>query len=92
VLQTILNVVDHGMNAQTAVDAGRVHHQWLPDTLVYEKHGFSIDSLNGLRALGHRLTEREAQGAAQVIVVNGADQVLEGGADKRDPDSAAVGY
>jgi gamma-glutamyltranspeptidase / glutathione hydrolase len=92
VLQTILNVVDHGMNAQAAVDAGRVHHQWLPDTLVYEKHGFSIDSLNGLRAMGHRLTEREAQGAAQVIVLNAADQVLEGGADRRDPDSAAVGY
>src|SRR5690606_10144659 len=31
VLQTIVNVVDHGMNAQTAVDAGRIHHQWLPD-------------------------------------------------------------
>ena len=27
VLQTILNVVDHGMSAQTAVDAGRIHHR-----------------------------------------------------------------
>ena len=41
VFQTILNVVDHGMNAQAAVDAGRIHHQWLPDQLRYEHHGFS---------------------------------------------------
>ena len=44
VLQTILNVVDHGMNAQAAVDAGRVHHQWLPDQLRYERRKFSPDT------------------------------------------------
>ena len=31
VLTTILNVVDFKMGAQDAVDAGRFHHQWLPD-------------------------------------------------------------
>src|SRR3712207_6538391 len=29
VLQTIVNVVDHGMNIQQAIDAPRIHHQWL---------------------------------------------------------------
>jgi gamma-glutamyltranspeptidase/glutathione hydrolase len=92
VMQTILNVVDHDMNAQAAVDAGRVHHQWLPDTLYYERHGFSLDALRGLRAMGHTLEERDYQGAAEVIVVNTEDGVLEGGVDRRVPDGGAVGY
>jgi len=92
VLQTILNVVDHGMSAQTAVDAGRIHHQWLPDVLYYEEHGFSLDSLNVLRAMGHRLEERSGQGAAEVIVVDPKTGVLEGGVDLRYPDGGAIGY
>ena len=44
VMQTILNVVDHGMNAQEAVDAGRMHHQWLPDQIRYERQMFSPDT------------------------------------------------
>jgi gamma-glutamyltranspeptidase / glutathione hydrolase len=92
VLQTILNVIDHGMNAQTAVDAGRIHHQWLPDNVYHEVHGFSQDSLNGLRAMGHSLEQIDAQGAAEVIVVNAEDGVLEGGVDRRVPDGGAAGY
>jgi gamma-glutamyltranspeptidase / glutathione hydrolase len=92
VLQTILNVVDHDMNAQSAVDAGRVHHQWLPDTLHYERHGFSLDSLNGLRALGHTLKEIPFQGVAEVIVVDPETGVLEGGVDYRVQDGGAAGY
>ena len=45
VLMTILNVVDFGMNAQEAVDAGRIHHQWLPDRLSVERFGFSADTI-----------------------------------------------
>jgi gamma-glutamyltranspeptidase/glutathione hydrolase len=92
VLQTILNVVDHGMSAQAAVDAGRIHHQWLPDTLYYERNGFSLDSLNGLRSMGHALEQRDQQGAAEVIVHNPETGVLEGGVDLRVPDGGAIGY
>jgi gamma-glutamyltranspeptidase / glutathione hydrolase len=92
VLQTILNVVDHDMNAQSAVDAGRVHHQWLPDTLHYERHGFSLDSLSGLRKLGHTLEEIPFQGVAEVIVVDPETGVLEGGVDYRVQDGGAAGY
>ena len=69
VMQTIINVVDHGMNAQAAVDAGRIHHQWLPDRITYEKMEFSPDTTDILRWLGHDLAERTAQGSAQVILV-----------------------
>ena len=92
VLQTILNVVDHRMNAQAAVDAGRVHHQWLPDRINYERQAFSPDTLNILKWLGHDLREIEGQGVAQVIVVNRADGMLEGGLDLRAPDGGAAYY
>ncbi len=88
VMQTILNVVDHGMNAQEAVDAGRMHHQWLPDRINYERQKFSPDSLRLLEARGHTLNEIAAQGAAEVIVVT-EDGTLEGGVDQRPPDGGA---
>ncbi len=92
VLQTILNVVDHGMNAQAAVDAGRIHHQWLPDRIQYERQGFSPDTLSILTGLGHAVKETEIQGAAQVIVVDSEDGMLEGGLDRRVPDGGISAY
>ncbi len=91
VLQTIVNVVDFGMNAQEAVDAGRVHHQWLPDRILYEPYSISSDARATLRAMGHKLVENPRQGAAQVIVVR-EDGMLEGATDRRVPDGGAVGY
>jgi gamma-glutamyltranspeptidase/glutathione hydrolase len=91
VLVTILAVVDFGMNAQQAVDAGRFHHQWLPDRLDYERFGLSPDTLAILRARGHVLRSVEAQGAAEVIVVNEREGVLEAGVDRRRPDGGAAG-
>lgn len=90
VLMTILNVVDFGMNAQEAVDAGRMHHQWLPDRLSMERYGFSADTIAKLKAMGHTITEGGGQGVAEVIVM-GADGVLEGGVDDRASDGGAGG-
>ena len=50
VLETIVDAVDFGMNAQEAVDAVRFHHQWLPDVINYERFGFSPDTMQGARA------------------------------------------
>ena len=90
VLMTILNVVDFGMNAQEAVDAGRMHHQWLPDRLSMERYGFSADTIAKLKAMGHTVVEAGGQGVAEVIVM-GADGVLEGGVDGRASDGGAGG-
>lgn len=90
VLLTILNVVDFGMNVQDAVDAPRFHHQWLPDRISYERWGLSPDTIALLRAKGHTLADIGSQGVAQAIVLS-ADGVLEGGADRRAPDSGAAG-
>ena len=90
VLMTILNVVDFGMNAQEAVDAGRMHHQWLPDRLNMERYGFSADTIAKLKAMGHTVNEQGGQGVAEVIVVD-KDGFLEGGVDRRAPDGGAAG-
>ncbi|MGE0446663.1 MAG: gamma-glutamyltransferase [Vicinamibacterales bacterium] len=90
VLQTLVNVVDFGMNAQEAVDFGRFHHQWLPDRIQHERNGLSPDTLADLRRRGHTLLEVRSQGSAQVIVVNADEGVLEGGSDRRTPDATAI--
>ena len=90
-LEIILNVVDFGMNVQEAVDAPRFHHQWLPDRIVYEKWGLSPDTIAALQARGHTLREVGTQGVAQGIVQSPKDHALEGGFDRRAPDSGAAG-
>ena len=92
VLHTILNVIDFGMNVQEAVVAPRFHHQWLPDEILYERHGLSPDTVALLEARGHRLVPRERQGAAHAIVFDAGADVLEGAADRRRADSRAIGY
>ncbi len=92
VLLTILNVVDFGMNAQEAVDAGRMHHQWLPDRISYEEFAFSADTIVALKNMGHTLQQSNGnQGVAQVIVYNAKDDMLEGGLDRRAADGGAAG-
>ena len=91
VLTTILNVIDYGMNAQEAVDAGRMHHQWLPDRLSLERLGVSADTIKLLQGMGHTVVEGGGQGAAQVIVFNQKDNMLEGGIDRRPADGGAAG-
>jgi len=90
VLETIVNVVDFGMNAQETIDAPRFHHQWLPDRIDYEKFGFSPDTIAELQRRGHTLRVEGGQSVAQVIVYNEKDDILEGGTDRRAPDGAAV--
>jgi gamma-glutamyltranspeptidase/glutathione hydrolase len=90
VLQTILNVVDFGMNGQEAVDAGRFHHQWLPDRITYERYAFSPDTIRLLAARGHELRESASQGVDEVIVVDAATGMLEGGVDRRQSDGGAA--
>jgi gamma-glutamyltranspeptidase/glutathione hydrolase len=91
VLMTILNVVDFGMNAQEAVDAGRIHHQWLPDRISMERYGFSADTIKTLQGMGHTINEGGGQGVAEVIVFNQKENLLEGGVDRRAPDGGAAG-
>jgi gamma-glutamyltranspeptidase/glutathione hydrolase len=90
VLLTVLNAVDFGMNAQEAVDTPRFNHQWLPDQIGYERHGLSTDTLDTLASMGHASVAIDVQGVAEVIAVDQRG-MLEGAADRRAPDGAAIG-
>jgi gamma-glutamyltranspeptidase/glutathione hydrolase len=89
-LQVIMNVIDHGMNIQTAVSAPRIHHQWLPDEIRIEQ-GISADTVRLLENRGHKVVTHSAMGAIQSIMI-GEDGTLYGGADPRRSTSSAMGY
>lgn len=94
---TIVNVVDFGMNVREAVDAPRVHHQWLPDQIFVEPMALSSESRALLEARGHKIEDANAWGAAAVIVAVPDESepdgiMLYGASDERRPPGAAVGH
>ncbi|OZG75525.1 gamma-glutamyltransferase [Hahella sp. CCB-MM4] len=89
-LQVIMNVIDHHLNVQAAVNAPRIHHQWLPDEIRIEE-GISPDTIELLEGLGHTVTQKSAMGAIQSIMV-GDDGIFYGGADPRRSTSSAMGF
>ncbi|HZT60228.1 MAG TPA: gamma-glutamyltransferase, partial [Pyrinomonadaceae bacterium] len=92
VLQVITNVVDFDMNIQQAVDAPRIHHQWLPDEIVYEPYGMSADTFRALEDRGHKITDRPRyMGDAQGIMIEEKTGVRLGASDPRGS-GEPVGY
>jgi gamma-glutamyltranspeptidase/glutathione hydrolase len=88
VLEVVANVIDFGMNITDAVNAPRLHHQWMPDVLRLER-GFSPDTVALLKARGHNVQFEEAQG--EVAAIRTHDGWLEGDADPRT-EGTAKGY
>ncbi len=103
-LEAIVNVIDQGMDIQEAIDAPRIHHQWLPDTLYVEPQGLSPDTLKLLAGMGYRLDVAEdgkTWGQAAGILVGGRSlgQIESGGGaryngamDSRSGSGEALGY
>ena len=87
-LQVIMNVIDHGLNVQSAVSAPRIHHQWLPDELRIEE-GISLDTIHKLKQMGHVIKQKSAMGAIQSIMLK--DDIMYGAADPRRRTSLAAG-
>ncbi len=75
----------------TAVDAPRVHHQWMPDTLYREAGAASPDVRAALRAMGHALKEGPARshGDAHSILHVATTRTATAANDRRSPDSGA---
>jgi gamma-glutamyltranspeptidase/glutathione hydrolase len=90
IFQIILDLAEHGMTLQEAVDFKRFHHQWLPDEIAIEDSAFSVATWDALRAMGHKVCVREPIGRVDAILRK-ADGRLEGAADKRR-DDVARGY
>ena len=93
VLCVITNVVDYDMNIQQALDTPRIHHQWLPDELVFEPYGLSGDTQRALTSRGHKLVDRPRYlGDAEGIMIEEKTGVRLGATDPRRSDGLAVGY
>ena len=69
VLQVMINLIDHGMTLTEAVDAPRIHAQWLPDVIYYEKDALSADTMAVLRAKGHALEQMDQWNHVAAILV-----------------------
>jgi gamma-glutamyltranspeptidase/glutathione hydrolase len=66
VLETALNMIDYDMQPQEAVDAPRIHHQWLPDEVYVEPFALSPDTEKMLTAMGYKITVQTPWAAAEV--------------------------
>jgi gamma-glutamyltranspeptidase/glutathione hydrolase len=69
VLHTLINVIDHGMTIQEAVDAPRFHQQWLPDVTNVEAYALSPDTRRLLEALGHHFGPPQPPNHVAAILV-----------------------
>jgi gamma-glutamyltranspeptidase/glutathione hydrolase len=90
-LETAINIIDHGMAPQEAVNAPRIHHQWLPDEVYYETYGLSPDTLNILRGMGYKMVEQTPWGAAELIVVGLPDAINAAGPATSGNDASVSG-
>ncbi len=94
VLQVVLNVVDHGMAGSgigRAIEAARIHHQWLPDVTSFESFGISPDTRRLYEMMGHEVSSRGGQGSAMGIAIDPDEGMVWGAADSRAFDGGAIG-
>lgn len=78
-LQVFLNVVDFGMTIQEAVNAPRIHHQWLPDQVTVEPLALSADTKRNLEGMGYKIVEQLPWGAAEAVLIGpAAAEAVEG--------------
>lgn len=83
VLQTIINYLDFKMSLPDAVHRYRIHHQWLPDQIKYERGGVPENVLKQLASYGHGLSASNSIGDVQAIARE-PDGSLIGVSDSRD--------
>jgi gamma-glutamyltranspeptidase/glutathione hydrolase len=92
VAQTIINVIDFGMDVRTAVDAPRVHHQLLPDEIQIEKNGIEARTRGILSSYGHQINATTHYFGDVQLIVRAPDGTLYGASDPRREGGRALGY
>ncbi len=91
-LESMINVIDFGMNMQQAVDAPRVHMQWYPDKVFVEPGYLTRTTQAALEKMGYHFKVVNAWGADEAILVNPKTHRLEGANDRRRSAGLAAGY
>jgi gamma-glutamyltranspeptidase / glutathione hydrolase len=90
VMLTLLNVIDYDMDIQEAVDAPRIHQQWLPEETFVETRALSPDTRALLVAMGHKLIAPQPENHVAAILIDG--QVFYGAIDPRRNTGLALGF
>jgi gamma-glutamyltranspeptidase / glutathione hydrolase len=91
VLQVLVNVIDHRLDVQQAVDVPRFHHQWQPEDVRVEPVGFPADVVHALEAMGHAMRVDSDMGGVNAIAIDPSTGLRLGASDPRE-DGAALGY
>jgi gamma-glutamyltranspeptidase / glutathione hydrolase len=91
--QVVVNLVDYQLDLQEAIDAGRIHHQWMPDEIYWERNGTNPDTRAILERMGHKFREKPNGFFSEVnaVMIDPATGMRVGGADPRRS-CAAAGY
>jgi len=92
VFQTVLNVLEYDMRIDHAIEAMKIHHQWMPDQIYYEEHKMSPDTRMNLESMGHKLMSRKSLGRLMGITYDAKNNIYIGAHDSSSPDGGAVGY
>jgi gamma-glutamyltranspeptidase/glutathione hydrolase len=91
-LESMINVIDFGMNMQAAVDAPRIHQQWLPDLVMVEPGYLAPEAEAKLVKMGYTFKPVASWGADEAILRNPKTGLLEGANDDRRSSGLAAGY
>jgi gamma-glutamyltranspeptidase / glutathione hydrolase len=87
VLQVILNCIDFDMNIREAIEAPRIHHQWMPDSIFYELGALNPDVKQDLIEMGYRFWEDSTEvriiGIAEGIMIDQLNKIIYGASDPR---------
>jgi gamma-glutamyltranspeptidase/glutathione hydrolase len=80
-------VVEYDMEVRAAVDAPRLHHQWLPDSATFEQKAIPDSTVSRLESMGHAVRVRGRQGDAHTIRFDAKTKTAHGANDVRSADS-----
>jgi gamma-glutamyltranspeptidase/glutathione hydrolase len=93
VLEIVVSIVDFHATLQEALDAGRIHHQWMPDEIYWEPNGINPDTRAALEKMGHKFREKPLAhiSDANMVMIDPKSGLRLGASDPRRG-GAAVGW
>jgi gamma-glutamyltranspeptidase/glutathione hydrolase len=99
VANDLISVIDNGLDIQSAADAPRFHHQYLPDILQFEG-AFPAATVEAMKAVGYTTRQQSTfdekapgvWGDSEIIAFDPKTGILTGGDDQRHHFGKAAGY
>jgi gamma-glutamyltranspeptidase/glutathione hydrolase len=90
-LEAAINVIDYGMDPQSAVDAPRIHYQGAPDKVFVEAGALAPEAVSALGQQGYTVEQQAPWCAVELIALDRQGRAV-GANDKRRPAGSAAGY